>query len=347
MVIMPLRRVINIVTILLIVLLLVALRSELLQAWNLLGQVNLWILWLLLPLQLLAYYANGAIIFSFLRRKGNLGHVSPLESAKVALEFNFVNHALPSAGISGLSYMTWRLRKLGVGAGRATLSQVVRLVAIFGAFLLLLPISVVLITFDGTISRFILMMSASIATAIVFAVAAFIFIIDSENRLRWFSRGLYHMINALWTKIFRRKRKLIKLSTLTDFLSELHEDYEALKRKPSDLLRPFIWGVVTQVVSVAMFFVTFWSLGITVNPGLILIALGLASLSAAIVITPGGAGLYEALMIAILSTAGLGASAALAGVVLTRVILVLFTIASGYIFYHLALEKYGKRPAER
>ena len=51
--------------------------------------------------------------------------------ARMALELNFVNHTLPSGGVSGISYMTWRLGKLGVSPGRAASAQVVRYVAGF------------------------------------------------------------------------------------------------------------------------------------------------------------------------------------------------------------------------
>jgi len=49
-------------------------------------------------------------------------------------------------------------------------------------------------------------------------------------------------------------------------------------------------------------------------------------------------------MISFLTSAGVPAGIALAGVLLARVLLLMGTIATGYIFYQLALVRYGKDP---
>ena len=64
-------------------------------AWGLLGQVNLWIWALLIPVQLCSYYATGGMIFSYLRSKGNLQTTTHWQMTRIALELNFVNHILP------------------------------------------------------------------------------------------------------------------------------------------------------------------------------------------------------------------------------------------------------------
>src|SRR5690348_7124223 len=124
---MSFRRWLNIFTIIIIIFTLWALRDELQHAWKLLSRVDVWILLLIFPLQFLSYYANGAAVFSYLKQRGQATGVKAWDMARMSLELNFVNHILPTAGVSGASYMTWRLSKLGVGSGRATLAQVVRL----------------------------------------------------------------------------------------------------------------------------------------------------------------------------------------------------------------------------
>jgi putative heme transporter len=49
------------------------------------------------------------------------------------------------------------------------------------------------------------------------------------------------------------------------------------------------------------------------------------------------------LMVGFLALAGLGQGVAIAGIVLTRVILLIGTIVFGYVFYQIALVKYGKQ----
>ena len=143
----PLKTWISLLTFVLVAVIVYASRHELMRAWELLGQVNIWILLLLIPAQVISYYAAGAMVFSYLREKFDL-RVPRAESARIALELNFVNHILPSAGVSGASYMTWRLGQLGVSPARATLAQVVRFAATFGAYLVLMLIAVLDITLD-------------------------------------------------------------------------------------------------------------------------------------------------------------------------------------------------------
>ena len=76
---------------------------------------------------------------------------------------------------------------------------------------------------------------------------------------------------------------------------------------------------------------------------MLLIGYGVAGLASLAAFTPGGAGVYEAIMIIFLSMTGVSAEVAIAGIVLTRVILLTGTILFGYIFYQNALWKYGKR----
>ena len=88
--------------------------------------------------------------------------------------------------------------------------------------------------------------------------------------------------------------------------------------------------------------VTFWAMGLSVNPAPVLIAYGVAIVAGMLVVTPGGAGAYEAVMITFLALAGLNRGEAIAGIVLTRVILLLGTIILGYLFYQQSILKYGK-----
>jgi len=338
------RRWLNVITIALIALILFFSRHELVQAWHLLSSVNIWILLLVIPIQFLSYFAGGATIFSYLRQKGDLDKTSNLEATKMALELNFVNHVLPSGGVSGASYMTWRLSKLGVSSGRATLAQVVRIAATFAAFVVLLIVAVLMITFDGSINRLTILVSCGLVGAIVLGILIIWYAMGARSRLHKLSMVIYRAVNWVWRTVLRQKhREVLTLKVIEKFFDELHEDFESLKRSPNQLKKPFMWGLVFNVAEVGLFWVTFLALGTLVNPAPILIALGLAGLAGIFLFTPGGAGGYEALMILFLTSAGVNAGVAVAGVLLARVILVILTITSGYFFYHQALKKYGDR----
>lgn len=343
---MSIRRWLNIVTLLLIVILLVVSRHEIVQAWKLLTSVNVWILLLIIPAQALTYYSSGAMIFSYLKRKEKL-RANSLETMKMSLELNFVNHILPSGGVSGASYMAWRLKHIGVGAGRATLAQAVRVVATFAAFLVLLLISLIVITLDGGINRLTILVTSGLASTIVFGTLFLMYVLNSRTRLSSFSRFLTNAVNKFGRKFLRRSVPLVKAETVAYFFTELHDDYLMLKKEPRLLIRPMLWGVVYNLAEVSLFLVAFWALGTPVNPAPLLIAFGLATVAGFFFVTPGGAGGYELVMIAFLASAGIDQGATVAAVLLARTLLIIGTIASGSIFYYVALEKHGKRSAER
>jgi len=336
------RQWLNIATIVLVVLVIFFARHDLVKAWDLLWKVNLWIFLLIIPLQFLSYYASGATIFSYLKRGGDLKGLPPLEQPKMALELNFVNHVFPTAGVSGASYMAFRLGKLGVSHGRATLAQFVRLAATFVSFAALMLVAVLWVTIDGSLTRFTILVASALLTVILAAIIGSIFLLGSSKRLEKFESLLDTFLNTTVAKWFGRKKPFIKRETMHVFFHDLHNDYLVLKKDPRCLIGPFWWGIVFNIAETSMYFVAFWSLGVMVNPAPILIANGLAGLVGTFLVTPGGAGGYEAAMILFLSSAGVSPSIALAGVLLTRTVLILLTILSGYVFYNTAMKKYGK-----
>ncbi len=344
---MSFRAWVSIVTVLLIVVILYFARHELLHAWELLGKVNLWILLLLIPLQILAYFASGEMIFSYLRAKKAIDDVKPHELARMSLEMNFVNHILPSGGVSGVSYMTWRLGRYGVPPGRAAMAQVVRFAMGFMAFIALLLVSVLAVTIDGNINRWIILVSSVLVSGMLTAILIGIYLLNSSRRTEQFARWITRVVNKLVRNVtFGRKREVLNVEDTERFFSEMHVDYLALKHDKAILVKPFLWGLVFTAADALLFWITFWALGTPVNPAPILIAYGVASMAAFFVVTPGGAGAFEAIMVAFLAIAGLSQGVVIAGIVLTRVILLIGTILFGYLFYQQAILKYGRRDAD-
>lgn len=341
---MSFRTVLSIITIVFLGLIVYFSRHEIYKAWLLLEQVDVWILLLLIPGQLLVYYAGGEMAFSYLRAKGSIGEINGIQLARMSLEMNFVNHVLPSAGVSGLSYMTWRFGHYGISPGRATMSQVVRFAMAFLSFVTLLLIALFIITLDGHINRWILLLSSLLVVGIVVVLLLGIFLLSSQARINHFSRWIREKTNRFVAFVtFQKVTMLLHPKKVDDFFDELHKDYLALSRDKRILLKPYLWGLVYAIGDVALFMITFWALGAYVNPAILLIAYGLGGLATFFVITPGGAGAYEALMVGFLALAGVSSGIAIAGTLLTRVILLLGTIVLGYFFYQHAILRYGRK----
>lgn len=337
------RTILSVVTVVILCLIVYFSRHEIGKAWDLLGRADVWLLLLLIPLQIGVYYAGGEMIFSYLRSKKLIHHVSRFEQARIALELNLVNHIFPSGGISGISYTTWRMHKLGVSPASSTFAQLVRYVAGFVSTVGLLIVAVVLLALDGQVNRYIVAASFLLIIGVVILTLLAIFMFSSRSRMKNIARKIVLFSNASIRLVtFGRYKQAVKQKKIETFFSEMYDDFRELATDRRMVIKPLVWGAVFAVFDVSMFLVTFWSLGVSVNPAVLLIGYCVACSVGLVVFTPGGAGAYEAIMILFLSMAGVSPDVAIAGIVLTRVILVTGTIVFGYIFYQHALIKYGK-----
>ena len=320
-------------------------RHEIFNAFQLLGRVNPWILALIIPVQLASYYATGGMIFSYLRSKGNLKDTSHWQMTRMALELNFVNHIIPSGGAAGFSYLGWVLGRHGVRAGRATMAQIVRFTMGFSAFITILFFAVIFLALDHKVNGIVVAISVGLTIAAILLIVLSVFLIGSKKRLDWFSQWLSAVVSGV-VRFFTRGKKphILHVDTLQPFFYELHDDFVQIKADKRILMRPFLWGLIMNIFDVVLLAIAFTALGFWVNPATLFVAFGVSSIASVFSVTPGGAGVYEAIMVAFLASAGVPADVAIAGTLLARVSLLLGTIIFGYFFYQLTIVKYGKRP---
>lgn len=342
---MSFRYLVTVITFVLLSLVVFFGRHEIIQAWGLLDNVDLWILSLLIPVQLFSYYATAGMIFAYLRSKGDLQKTSHWQMTRIALELNFVHHILPSGGVAGFSYLGWILRHHGVSVSRSTMAQIIRFVVAFVGFVSILIVAVILLALDNQINKVILVISVAFVVAAVGGTALTIYVVGSHKRLIKLSIWLTHAINGIASKLTRgKKRQVVKLERVEGFFGDLHQDYLGIRRDKKILINPFIWALLTNILDVALIVISFWAFGYWVNPAILFIAFGISSVAGIASAIPGGAGVYEAVMIAFLASAGVPADMAIAGTLLARVTLLLGTIIFGYFFYQLTINKYGKAP---
>lgn len=342
---MSFRSWVTLITFILLIFVVIFGWEELVKAWELLDKVNISVWLLLIPIQFFSYYATGGMIFSYLKAKGNMKETSHWQMTRIALELNFVNHILPSGGAAGFSYLGWVLHRHGVGPGRATMAQVVRFVLTFMSFVMLVLISLVILSFDNMVNKNIVIVSAFLLFLAIGGTLLIVYLIGNRKRLTRLSVWLSESINRISSWLTRgRKKDVLKIEALEKFFDELHQDYLEIKREKTILVRPMVWAIVANLMDVALLLVAFLSLGFWVSPAVLFIAFGISSIASVFSASPGGAGVYEAIMIAFLASAGIPADVAIAGTLLARVTLLVGTIIFGYLFYQLTINKYGNAP---
>lgn len=345
---MKFRTWLSLITIALLALVVVFAWGDVKEAFGYLGKVNLWIIALMIPAQFVSYLATGEMIFSYLRAKGNIRDLSVMKVTRMSLELNFVNHVFPSGGAAGIAYFSWLLSRYGVSSGRATMAQIIRFTLTFISFILLLLVALIILIVDHSVDRLIILLSLLLMVLAVGGTLGGIFVLSSRTRLASFSAWLTRTVNKCGKWLTRGKKPaLLDHAVIATFFDDIHEDYVAIRRDKKILLKPFLWSLLANTMDVVLIYVAFLSFGVHVNPAIIFIAYGLSSIASAFAVTPGGAGVYEAIMIAFLGSAGIPFDVAIAGTLLARVLLMVMTIAFGYVFYQMTVIKYGKAPAQR
>lgn len=345
---MKFRTWLSIITLTLLAVVVVAAWGDIREAFGYLGKVDLWILALIIPVQFVSYFATGEMIFSYLRAKGNIRELNVLKVTRMALELNFVNHVFPSGGAAGAAYFSWLLSRHGVSSGRAIMAQIVRFALTFLSFVLLLLVALTVLIIDHSVDRVTILLSLLLAVLAVGATIGGMYLLGSKKRLDAFAAWLTRSVNRIVRRVTRgKKRSILKETAITTFFVDIHDDFLAIRRDKKILTKPFLWAILANIMDVVLIYIAFWSFGVQVNPALIFIAFGLASIAGAVVVTPGGAGVYELVMVAFLTSAGVPPTTAIAGTLLARVLLMLLTIVFGYAFYQFTVVKYGKAPTQR
>ena len=305
-----------------------------------LSNINILILLLLIPEQVLMYYAAGQIYFAFLKQRKGF-KISQAKLTRISLEINFVNHALPSGGASGLGYLIWRLKDYKVTAGQISFIHILRygICAIGNATQTIIAIIIVLATHQVIQGGFwALWLAALVAFGIIGLIVVAWLIVRKQKNIDWLSNTATKFINKVMRKISRgKKRKILSEASVSKFFADLREDYLNLKRNRRILWKPMLWGLFYSFLELA----TYWIIGCALgHPEIlpqIMIAEGIASVVGTVMVTPGGMGGYEGAFVAALVATGVGFEVATITVVVTRVFVLLGTILSGWGFYQHAI----------
>ena len=318
--------------------------DQIVQAWGLLGQVNLWILSLMIPIQFFSYYAVGETIFYYLRSKGDLDGMSRLNMTRMSLETNFVNHIAPVPGAAGFSYLGWVLHRNGVSASRSTMAQIIRHILAFLSFFILLTVSIIVMAFDYKIDKTIIVASSAFVLITIIGVGLLVYIISNQKKLMKLSVWSVKIINKIIRLFFRRKKKnLLDQQKADTFFTELHLDYIEIIKDKKVLIRPFWWSILSVALDAVLVLIAFWALGASVNPFALFIAFGFSSIATVVFsVLPGGAGVYETIMVTFLASTGVPLDVAIAGTLLARAVMLVGAIGLGYVYYQLTVNKYGK-----
>lgn len=319
--------------------------------------INLFIVCLLIPEQLFMYYCAGKIFFAYMAGKQRIAEqkdkgaketkkISTWELARISFELNFVNHAIPSGGVSGLGYITWRLKNYGATAGQVSFMYILRYLITILANQTQTIFAIIFLIVTGSVpsnAYWMVWLVGAMSVGIIVAIAVLIAIVSSRKMIRWAAKELTAFSNWLVKTItFGKKKQILELEKVNKYFMDLHEDFLTAKKDKKLLVKPVIWGFLYNFLEIATYEIVALSLGHGEIFPQIMVAEALGSLVGAVLPTPGGVGGYEGSMITVMCILGTNLAVASTVVIVTRVIVLLNTIVSGYGFYQNAISKIGK-----
>lgn len=299
-----------------------------------LGKVNTLALLLIIPIEALNYDVYTRFYVRLFKILGKDVHYRDMY--KLNLELNFVNHILPSGGVSGISYFTVRMRAFGISGPKATLSQLIKLLILYISFQPLLIVGVFLLALRGHVNNLVMVVASSLITLLVVGTFGFIYMIESQTRINSFLTTITKIINRL-LGFFRRNKETINVAGAQLAFSELHDNYQLLKTNWRQLKAPFIYLLIANATEIAAVYVVYVAFGRLVNVGAVILAYAVANFAGLVSVLPAGIGIYEGLMTGVLVATGIPAGLSIPVTIMYRVINMSIQLIPGYYFYQRAL----------
>lgn len=334
------RRLLTWFTLAALLLLIFLLRDQILETFSNFDRVNVYILLFIIVWQVINYHTYAKLYQGLFDILGTKIKYKPMY--KVAVELNFVNHVFPSAGVSGFSYFGLRMKQLGATAAQATLVQTMRFITVFISFQALLLMGLLMLAVTGKASNLTILVASSLGTLLLVGTLGVIYIVGSRTRIDTFFTSLTRLLNKLIQLVRPRHPETINIASVRKLFLEFHENYKILQKNYKKLKMPLIYAFFASLTEILTIYTVYAAFSEYINFGAVIIAYAIANFAGLISVLPGGVGVYEGLMTAVLATVGVPPSTSLPITVMYRVLSSAVQLPPGYYLYNRALHRKDK-----
>lgn len=333
----------NIVTIAALVLSAYFLRHDLARTIDDFERVNAWLILLLIPIEALNYHAQAK---SYQGMFAIVGNKLPYKFLlRASIELNFVNHVFPSGGAAGISFFGLRLKGAEVTVAKATLMHVMKLALTFLSFEVVLVFGMLCLAFEGKVNNMTILVGTLISTILLVCTLMFAYVVGSQSRINHLFTAITRALNRLIRIVRPGHPETINISKARSVFNDFHRNYQELRKDIPRLKAPFWYALLANVTEVAAVYAVFLAFGRAVNPGAVILAYAVANFAGLVSVLPGGIGVYEFLMTAVLTTTGVPVGVSIPVIVMYRVVNTLIQVPLGYVLYQRHLASGGKKVA--
>lgn len=288
---------------------------------------------LALPILLLGSHISIAAAYrSFLRSVGSRVKFNRMLPMVWAL--NFVNQILPSGGVSGLSYLVYGMRGRAK-AGQLTIAHLARYILSYLSYMIVLTIALGFLIIGNDVTSANIRALAILLGMLMIGALIFFYILIDRKRVRKFIGFIDRLIESFFRRFSRGGPEVVEkaVNKLKSTVEEFHKSYKKISKHKSGLYLPAFFMIMSTFFEVAVVYASFLILGVTINPGIVIIAFAIANSVGVLSIVPGDVGVHEATMIAALSAAGVDAATAISATLLYRVFNKMLYLPIGFAAY--------------
>lgn len=336
---MKVRHFLFFIGLILVIIIIVAQFGQIQNFVLLLRKTHWWVLIFVVFLRFCYYWANTLYFRRFFEVFKKKLRFNPLFSATTTL--NFVNIAFPTAGISGITYFTQQLAP-DIEKSDSTLAQLTWYLLTALSYVIMLGLGFILLLMSNQVVK----ISSRLLLVIIFvllfiAISLVIFLFNkglTEEITYFFARP----VNAI---LRRAKKRPYGKKRIEKFYAELRTSIDFLRLNWSSLHKPFGYAFLMVFFDMASIFVVFLAFGKLVNPGVVMTAYVIATLTSLASIFTAGVGAYEAGMIATFTGLGIPFDLAFSVTIVYRVIALWLFLPIGLFFYkHTTIDQAKNKP---
>lgn len=333
------KKIITVFTLLAMLVLVYVSRNQIGETLSNFGKVHTSFLFLIILWKLLVFHGYSKMYIAMFKILGK--DIAYKTMFRISLELNFVNNVFPSGGVTGFSYFGLKMHEFGISAGKATLVQAMRFINTFVSFQVFILAGLLVLAAAGQASNLVILAASSLATLLLVGTIVLAYIIRSRERISGFFTFITKILNRIIHLVRPRYPETISVAAARKMFYELHDNYLELKKDLRKLKKPIIYISLANFGEVAALYSVFLAFGEAVNPGAIIIAYAIANFAGLISVLPGGIGIYEGLMVAVLATGGVPPAISIPAVIMYRILTMALQLPIGYYFYHQTINSKG------
>ncbi len=275
---------------------------------------------------------NMAVTFGALYRLVDLQE-SRRHLFLLATAANFVNVIAPSAGIGGMAVFIDSARRRGQPTGRVTVAGVLYVLYDYAAFLCVLALGLIVLFRRNNLNAGELIASA-ILLLIALAVAALLYLgYKSAERLGRVLVWLSKLVNCIFRPFIHREYLDVKNARF--FALEVVEGVALLRRKPHQLLWPFLFALNNKALLICVLAFTFLAMGTPFSVGTLVGGFSIGYLFLIVSPTPSGVGFVETILPVALAGLRVPWAAAVLIMLLYRAVTFWFPLLVGGVAFRL------------